>query len=121
MFINQILIKLLNLSIITASSNTKCVSLGNQKCTTQPTVNNLHPNEYTQGLRYYLFVVKLGAQSCNTLNYLSNKVFVLNNKENLNLRVFNMITGKNKSKTLTKHISCSCKCELHGRKGNSNQ
>ena len=46
--------------------------LGNQKCTTQPTINNLHPNEYTQGLRYYLFVVKLGVQSCNTLNYLSN-------------------------------------------------
>ena len=46
--------------------------LGNQKCTTQPTINNLHPNEYTQGLRCYLFVVKLGAQSCNTLNYLSN-------------------------------------------------
>ena len=25
------------------------VSLSNQKCTTQPTIINLHPNEYNQG------------------------------------------------------------------------
>ena len=34
-----------------ASSHTKCVSLSNQKCSTQPTVINLYPSEYTQGLR----------------------------------------------------------------------
>ena len=32
-----------------------------------------------------------------------------------------MITGKNESKTLTKHISCECKCKFDGRKCNSNQ
>ena len=32
-----------------------------------------------------------------------------------------MITEKNKSKTLTKHISCECKCKLLARKGNSSQ
>ena len=32
-----------------------------------------------------------------------------------------MITEKNKSKTLTKHISYECTCKLHARKGNSNQ
>ena len=32
--------------------NAKCVSLSNQKCTSQPTVINLNLNEYTQGLRY---------------------------------------------------------------------
>ena len=34
--------------------------------------------------------------------------------------VFNMITGINESKTLTKHI-CKCKCKFDGRKCNSNQ
>ena len=38
-----------------------------------------------------------------------------------NLSVFNMITGINESKTLTKHISCECKCKFDGRKCNSNQ
>ena len=32
-----------------------------------------------------------------------------------------MITGINESKTLTKHISCQCKCRFDGRKGNSDQ
>ena len=32
-------------SIVTASNHTKCVSLNNQQCMTQPTVINLHPNE----------------------------------------------------------------------------
>ena len=32
-----------------------------------------------------------------------------------------MITEINKSKTLTKHISCECRCKFHGKKCNSNQ
>ena len=32
-----------------------------------------------------------------------------------------MITVINKSKILTKHISCECKCKFDGRKCNKNQ
>ena len=32
-----------------------------------------------------------------------------------------MITGINESKTLTKHISCECKCKFDGRKCDPNQ
>ena len=32
-----------------------------------------------------------------------------------------MSTGKNKSKILTKDISCKCKCKVDGRKCNSDQ
>ena len=60
-------------------------------------------------------------RSCNTLNDLSNKVSVPNKTENLNLSVFNMITEISESKTLTKHISCKCKCNSDDRKFNSNQ
>ena len=35
--------------------------------------------------------------------------------------MFNIITGINKSKTLTKHISCEFKCKFDGRTCNSNQ
>ena len=34
-----------NNQIIFVSNQTKCVSLSNQKCITQPTLINLHPNE----------------------------------------------------------------------------
>ena len=34
-------------SIVNASNHAKCVSLSNQKCKIQPTLINLHPNEYS--------------------------------------------------------------------------
>ena len=73
---------------------------------TQPTLINLHPNVYTQGLHYYPFAVNLDRclGSCNTLDDLSNRVFVPNKTEDLNLSICNMITGINESKIFTKHI-----------------
>ena len=77
---------------------------------TQPTLINLHLNEYSQELRYYTYAVNLDrcAGSCNTLNNLSNSVCAPNETEDLNFHVFHMMTGINESRTLTKHISCKC-------------
>ena len=88
----------------------------------QPTLINLHPNEYSQEFHYYPFSVKLDrcAGSCNTLNDLSNKICVPN-KIDLNLSVFNIIIGINESKTLTKHILCEYKYKFDGRSCNSDQ
>ena len=36
----------------------------------------------------------------------------------INLKVFNMIKGINKSKAIIKHISFKCTCEFDGRKCN---
>ena len=60
---------------------------------TQPTLINLHLNEYTQELNYYPFVVKLErcVRNCNAVNNLSNKVYLPNKTEDLNLSTFNMI------------------------------
>ena len=81
--------------------------LTNQKCMTQPTLINLHPNKYSQEFYYYPFAVILDrfVGNCNSLND-----FLIKQKIQINLTVFNMITGINESKTLTKHISCVCKC-----------
>ena len=101
----------------------KRFSLINQRCQIEPTLINLHPNEYNQEFHYYLFAIKLDrcVGSCNTLSDLSNEVCIPNKTEDLNLNVFSMITGINRSKTLTKHISCECKCKLDGTKYKSNK
>ena len=67
-------------SIVNASNHTKCVLLSNKKCEIQPTLINLHPNEYSREFHYYPFAVKLDryAGNCNTINDLSNKVCVPN-------------------------------------------
>ena len=121
-FLKKIFIGLFT-SIVNASKQIKCVLLINQKCKIQPTLINLHPNEYTQGLHYYLFTVNSDrcVRSFNAFNDLSNKVCVPNKTEDLNLNLFNLITGIIESKILTKLISCKCNCKFDGRKCNSNQ
>ena len=102
---------------VNASNHTKCVSLSNQKCMTQPTLIDLHPNEYSQAIHYYQFVFKLDKcfEGCNTFNGLSNKLCFPNKTEDLNLSVFIMITGINESRTLTKHILSECQFRFDGR------
>ena len=65
---------------VNGSNHTNCVLLNNQKCEVQPTLIDLHPNEYYQEFHYYPFSVKLDRSlgNCNTLNDLSNKVCVPN-------------------------------------------
>ena len=52
---------------------------------------------------------------------MTNNVRIPNKTEHLNLSVLNMITGKNESKILTKHLSCKYKCNFDSRKCNLNQ
>lgn len=65
-------------------------------------------------MRYYPFLVSLDRciKSWNTFDGLSNKVCISNKTEDLNLRVFNMVTEINESKTLTKYGLCKCKLNL---------
>ena len=110
--IKKIFIGLLT-SIVSAFNRTK----------TKPAVISLHPNEYSQEFHYYPFPVKLDrcVGSCNTLKTLFNKVYIPNKTEDLNLSMFNMITGIVESKTLIRHISCEWKFRFEGRKCNSDQ
>ena len=74
--------------IVHASSHTKCVFINNQ-CETQPTLINLHPmNTVMNYTTIHPFAVKLGSciGSCNTLNYLSNKLRVPHKTEDLNIK-----------------------------------
>ena len=84
--IKKIFIGLLT-GIVSASNHTKHVLLSNPRCMSQPTIINLHPNEYSQEFHYYPFAVNLDrcVGSCNTLNDLPNKVCVSNKTEDLNL------------------------------------
>ena len=69
---------------------------------------NLHPDECSQEFLFQSFAFKLDkcVESCNTFNDLCNTIDVPNKTKNLNISMLKMITGINKSKTFTKHISC---------------
>ena len=55
----------------------------------------------------------------DVMTYLIKYVFQV--KQHLDLIVFNMVTGINDLKRLTKHISCECKCRFGERECNSDQ
>ena len=76
-------------SIVDASNHTKCVSLSNGKCEIQSTLINLHSNEYSQKLHFFLFSVKFSRYvgCCNNLNDSSTKACIPNKTEDLNLSV----------------------------------
>lgn len=75
-------------------------------------------------MSYYPFKVKCCDKcngSCSTQNGSSDKICILKKKEDGNVKVVNMITRKNESKSLTEHISCDGKCRFDGGKFNLNQ
>ena len=56
--IKKIFIGLLT-GLVNGYNHKKCVSLSNQKRQIQPTLINLHPNEYSQEFHYYSFTTLL--------------------------------------------------------------
>ena len=79
--------------IASKSNHTKCASLSNKKCMTQPIFINLVPIKYSQEFHYYSFAIKQDrcVASSNTQDDLSNKACVPHKTEDLNLNIFNMI------------------------------
>ena len=77
----------------------------------RPRNTNINPD----GLRYHPFIVNLDqcGEDCNILDDPSALIFDLfqrlcvpNKTENLDVKVFDMITGINESKSLVKHLFC---------------
>ena len=73
--VKQVFVGLL-ISKVNPSNHTKCISLTtmNQQWITQPTLINLHLNEYGQGLCYYPFAVNLD-RCKNKISWCKNKIF----------------------------------------------
>ena len=81
----------------------------------RPTLIDLNPVK----LEYYPFMISLDKYT-GSYNVLSPKICVPKETKNINVKVFNMITNKNEAKTMTKHISCDCKCKFNSTTYNSN-
>ena len=65
----------------------------------------------------------ISLEKCNgSSNVLSPKICVeKKTTKEINVKVLNIITNINEAKTMTKHISCDCKCKFNSTTCNSNQ
>ena len=101
------------------SLTAKFVFMNNQLRMVRQTLIDLNPDE----LHYYPFIISL--YSCNWSYNIAEAKFgricVPNKVEDVNLKIFNMVKGKNESKIIAKYISCKCRCKFPSRKCNSIQ
>ena len=59
--------------------------------------------------------------NCNTIDDQNARVYVPNKIKNMNVKVFNLMSGVNETRFLVEHESFECKCELNESVCNSKQ
>ena len=81
----------------------------------KPTLIDFNPVE----VRYYPFMISLDKCTGSCI-VVSPKICVLKEAKDVNIKAFNATAKKIEAKTMTKHISCNCKCKLNSTTCNSN-
>ena len=97
----------------------KYVSLNNHLCQATVTLVNVNSSETL----FYLVTVSVDNcnGSCNTINDSYAWVCVSNKVKNMNVEVYNLMSGVNETRFLVQHESCDCKCVLNKSVCNSKQ
>ena len=97
----------------------KYVSLNNHLCQATVTLVNVNSSETL----FYLVTVSVDncSGSCNTINDSYAWVCVSNKVKNMNVEVYNLMSGVNETRFIVQHESCECKCVLNKSVCNSKQ
>ena len=95
------------------------VSLNNQPCKARPTIINMNTDKNL----FYPFTVSVNRcrGSCNTVDNPYARVCVPNKVKNINVKVFNLMSGVNETRFLVQYESYECKCGLNESVRNSKQ
>ena len=104
---------ILGLTVLSSSitSALKYVSLNNQECKVRPKIVNVSSNNSI----FYPFSVKINRSSgnCNSINDPYGKICVPDLVKNLNVKVFNLISRTNESRSIKLYETCKCICRLN--------
>ena len=89
----------------------KCVSLNNKPCKARKTLIKINSDKAL----FYPFTVSANncSGSCNTFDDSYSWICVRNKVKNLNLKVFNLMSGVNETRFIVQHESCNFECELN--------
>ena len=87
-----------------------CISMSNQLCKARPEIVNVNSNNPI----FYPFSVKTIKYSgnCNNINDPYAKTCVPDVVKNLKVKVFNLMTRTNETKSIRWHETCKCGCRL---------
>ena len=105
-----------NLPIV---NSLKCISINNQQCNTRPQVVNVNGDEPV------LFPFSIETIKCsgtyNNISYPYAKICVADVVKNLNVKVFNLMSGTNETKHIEWHEKCKCECKFGANVCNNKQ
>ena len=85
--------------------------MNNQEYKVRPKIVNVSSNNPI----FYPFSVKINRCSgnCNSINDLYPKICVPDVVKNLNVKVFNLMSRSNESRSIKSHGTCKCICRLN--------
>ena len=97
----------------------KCVPLNNRPCQARRPLVNINSNETL----FYSFTVTINKSggSRNTIDYPDVRACFSDRVKNINVKVHNLVSRVNETKSLVGHELCKCKCVLSQSVCNSYQ
>ena len=110
-FIKQILISAMMLFNSLLSVNSlECISIKNEECKVRPEIVDINSNNPI----FYPFSIKVNKcnDNCNNINDPYARIYVLDTANDLNVKVFNLMTLTNETRHIKWHESCKCICRL---------
>ena len=98
------------LSSLVSTTALTCISMSNQACKARPEIINVNSNNPV----FYPFSIKTSKCSgnCNNINDPYAKICVSDVVEDLNVKVFNLMSRPNETRHIKWHETCRCKCRL---------
>ena len=89
----------------------ECISMKNQECKVRPEIININSNNPI----FYPFSIKINKCSgnCNNINDPYVRICVPDIKKNLNVKVFNLMSLTNETRSIKWHETCKSICRLN--------
>ena len=102
----------LGLTILSNFTNAlDCISMKNCEGKVRPEIINVNSNNPI----FYLFSVKINRCSgnCNNINDPYARICISGTVKNLNVKIFNLMSLTNKTRSIKWHGTCKCICRLN--------
>ena len=99
------------LSTLTSVNMLRCISMNNQECKVRPQIVNVNGDDPVY-FRLSIKTSKCSGVVTILITHAQNCVFLMLQK-NLNVKVFNLMSGTSKTKHIEWHETCKCECRFN--------
>ena len=110
---------LIFLSTLKSINLLNCISMNNQEYKVKPQIVNVNGDDPV----FFPVSIKTSkcSGSCNNINNSCAKLCVRDVVKNLNVKLFNLVSGTNETRRIEWNETCKCKCRFNSGVCNSKQ